>query len=389
MHLSTRAVRAGRGQLSGLGLHTPPIDLSTVYPFTDLDQATRSYDALVAGAEAAENPIYARLFNPTVARFESAIAELEGAEAAVAFGSGMAAMTAVLLAARQRGSHVVGTRPIYGMTDHLVEHGPLGLEATWVAPQDVGGAIRPDTALVLTETPANPTLDLVDIAAVADAAREVPVLVDSTFATPLLQRPLEHGATLVLHSATKFLGGHADTVGGVVATSEDWARRLRRVRVMTGALLHPLAAYLLHRDLGTLAVRMERAQATARELARRLGEHPEVARVHYPEAPGHDPRGLLGSQMDGPGAMLAFELAGGYAAANGILQHLRLITPAASLGSVDTLIQHPVGLTHRIVTDEARRQGGISPGLLRLSVGLEDAEDLWNDLAAALRGGQH
>ena len=382
--LQTRAVHAGREDLRSLGVHALPLDLSSTYPFTDLDRATASLDALVSGDASAENPIYARLLNPTVARFEAALADLEGAEAAVAFSSGMATLTAILLAAKMEGkAHVVATRPIYGTTDHLLSCDLLGVETTWVSPEAVRDAVRPDTALVMTETPTNPTLDLVDIADVVRQASGVPVLVDSTFATPVLQRPLAHGAALVMHSATKYLGGHGDVVAGVVACGEDWARKLRQVRVATGALLHPLGGYLLHRGLQTLPVRVERAQATAADLARRLNAHPDVQRVHFPGLHGSDARGLLGTQMDGPGTMVAFEVAD-HETASALLRNVSLMTPAVSLGSVDTLIQHPAGLTHRVVGEAGREQGGVSEGLVRLSVGLESADALWADLQGAL-----
>ena len=384
LDLATRAVHAGRGDLRDLGVHALPIDLSSTYPFTDLDGATASLDALVAGDASAPNPVYARLHNPTVARFETALADLEGAEAAVAFASGMAALTAVLLAARADGGHVVATRPIYGTTDHLLTCELMGLEVTWTTPDAVARSMRADTCLVITETPANPTLALVDIEAVVAQAGDVPVLVDSTFATPVLQRPLAHGAALVMHSATKFLGGHGDVVAGAVAGGEAWARRLRQVRVATGALLHPLAGYLLHRGLTTLPLRVERAQATAAALAARLVGRSGVRAVHYPGLPDGDPQGLVGRQLDGPGTMLAFEVEGGYDAARAVVENVRLMTPAVSLGSVDTLIQHPAGLTHRVLSDGARAEGGIAPGLLRLSVGLESDADLWADLAQAI-----
>ena len=393
--LATRAVHAGRQDLAELGVHALPIDLSSTYPFRDLDGATASLDALVAGDKAAPNPVYARLHNPTVARFEDALADLEGAEASVAFASGMAALTAVLLAARAApapgrtaSGHVVGTRPIYGTTDHLLTCELMGLEVTWTDPDGVADALRDDTCLVVTETPANPTLALVDVAAVVAQTGAVPVLVDSTFATPVLQRPLEHGAALVMHSATKFLGGHGDVVAGVVACGEPWARRLRQVRVATGALLHPLAGYLLHRGLATLPLRVERAQATAATLAARLAGHAGVEAVHYPGLPGGDPLGLVGRQQDGPGTMIGLTVAGGYDAARALVQAVTLMTPAVSLGSVDTLVQHPAGLTHRVLSDDARSEGGIAPGLVRLSVGLESADDLWADLAAALAAAQ-
>ncbi|OZC01537.1 trans-sulfuration enzyme family protein [Rubricoccus marinus] len=380
--LETRAVHAGREDLRTLGVHALPLDLSSTYPFTDLDRATASLDALVSGDATAENPVYARLLNPTVARFENALADLEGAEAAVAYSSGMAALTAVLLAAKMEGkNHVVATRPIYGTTDHLLSCDLLGVETTWVSPEAVGDAIRPDTALVMTETPTNPTLALVDIESVVRQAAGVPVLVDSTFATPVLQRPLAHGAAMVMHSATKYLGGHGDVVAGVVACGEAWARKLRQVRVATGALLHPLGGYLLHRGLQTLPVRIERAQTTASDLARRLSAHPDVQRVYFPGLDGN--AHLLGTQMDGPGTMVAFEVAG-HEMASGVLRSVQLMTPAVSLGSVDTLIQHPAGLTHRVVGEAGRAQGGVSEGLLRVSVGLESADALWADLEGAL-----
>lgn len=382
--LHTRAVHAGREDLTDLGVHALPIDLSSTYPFTDLDSATASLDALVNGDASAPNPIYARLHNPTVARFETAFADLEEADASVAFASGMAAMTAILLAARADGNHVVATRPIYGTTDHLLSCELLGFQVTWTTPDGVAQAIRPDTALVITETPANPTLDLVDLEAVVAQAGDVPVVVDSTFATPVLQRPLTHGAALVLHSATKFIGGHGDVVAGVVACSEAWARRLRQIRLVTGAILHPLAGYLLHRGLQTLPLRVLRAQETAIDLAQRLSGDDRIGKVHFPGLADGDPLGLVGRQMDGPGTMLAFEMPGGHDAAAHVLRSVRMALPAVSLGSVDTLIQHPAGLTHRVVSEEGRAQGGISPGLLRLSVGLESADDLWADLSQAI-----
>ena len=381
----TLTVHAGREDFEEMGVHAPPIDLSTTYPTGPLAEATASIDALTGGGHPTGSPIYARLHNPTVARYEAALASLEGAEAAVAFGSGMAALTAVLLAAREDGkNHVVAVRPLYGGSDALLDSGLLGHEVSFVAPDGIGAAVRPDTALVVLETPGNPTLSLVDIEDAVRQAGEVPVVVDSTFMTPVLQRPLELGAAMVLHSATKFLGGHGDVIAGVVATSEAWAMKLRQVRIVTGALLHPLAAFLLHRGLPTLAVRVRTAQDGARIIAERLARHPQVTSVHYPGLPGNDPRGLVGRQMAGPGSLLAFEVAGGLEAAGRVLENVQIMVSAVSLGATDTLIQHPARLTHHCVTDEARASTGISDSLLRISVGLEDPEDLWADLEQAL-----
>ena len=375
--LATRAVHAGRDDLAALGVHAPPIDLSSTYPIHDLRTAEEAFAAFARGDVVEREPIYARLHNPTVARFERALAELEETEAAVAFSSGMAALTACLLAAREVGSHVVAFRPLYGGSDHLLVSELTGHEVTWVARAvELHAALRPDTALVVLETPQNPTLGTISIEDVVALAGNVPVLVDNTFATPVLQNPARHGATLVLHSATKYLGGHGDVVAGAIATNEEWAHRLRRVRVATGGILHPLAAYLLLRGLPTLPLRVERAEATAMELARRLHAHRDVAHVHFPMADGH--------QLRGPGSVLSFEVVGGHDAAAALLHELELITPAVSLGAVDTLIEHPGGLTHSLLDPQAKEAAGISPGLLRLAVGLEDADDLWADLSHAL-----
>jgi cystathionine beta-lyase/cystathionine gamma-synthase len=385
LSLETLAVHAGREDFGEEGMHAPPIDLSTTYPTGPLGEATASIDAMARGGAPTGSSIYARFHNPTVARYEKALAAIEGAPAAVAFSSGMAALTAVLLAAREGGkNHVVAVRPLYGGSDALLAGGLLGHEVTFTTPDGVGDAVRPDTGLVVLETPGNPTLDLVDVAqAVRDAGR-APVLVDSTFMTPVLQRPLDLGAAIVLHSATKFLGGHGDVIAGVVATGEEWAARVRKVRIATGALLHPLAAFLLHRGLPTLPLRVKAAQDGARMIAERLVRHPKVVRVHYPGLPGADPKGLLGRQMAGPGSVLAFEVAGGFEGARRVLEEVRVMVSAVSLGSTDTLIQHPAGLTHRCVSEAAKDANGIGAGLLRLSVGLESPEDLWSDLDQAL-----
>lgn len=380
----TDLVHAGRQDLRQQGVHALPIDLSTTYPLPALDSGTASLDALVAGQQQADSPVYARLFNPTVDRWERSLAQAEGAEAAVAFSSGMAALTACILALREHGGHIVAVRPVYGTSDHLLESGLLGNEVSWVDSNEVADAIRPDTALVMIETPANPTLKLVDIQAVVSQAGQVPVLVDSTFATPVLQQPLLHGAAMVLHSATKFLGGHGDVIAGVIACSETLAQRLRQVRIATGALLHPWAAYLLHRSMPTLKLRVERAQSGAILLARKLSQDSRIAALHYPGLNSEDQLGLLERQMHGPGSVLAFEVKGGRVVAESVMANVALITPAVSLGSVDTLIQHPAALTHRVMNEGDRLQCGIGPGLLRLSVGLEDAEDLWADLDQAL-----
>ena len=381
--LDTDAVHLGRDDLRALGVHVPPIDLSTTYPLPTIEDGGRAYENLATGGSpvAGESLVYQRLWNPGVDRFERSVAALERCEGAVAFATGMAALAGALVATVAAGRpHVVGVRPLYGGTDHVLASGILSTRVTWAAPDRVAEAIAPDTGLVVVETPANPTVDLVDIAAVVAQAGSVPVLVDNTFATPVLQQPAVHGATLVLHSATKFIGGHGDAMGGVVAADAEWTTRLRQVRAVTGGLLHPLAAYELHRGLQTLPLRVRAQQESAAVLAGRLAEHPQVARVLYPGLKECDPLGLVGSQMAGPGSMLAFELRGGFDAAAATAQRCRLVTHAVSLGGVDTLVQHPAGLTHRPVAEDAKPDDA----LLRLSAGLEDVEDLWADLDSAL-----
>jgi methionine-gamma-lyase len=385
-HADTIAVHAGREDFAALGVHAPPLDFSSTYPVPDLEAGMASIDAMVAGGLPTGSAIYSRLYNPTVARAESAIAALEGANATVAFASGMAAYTAALLAARARGSHVVAVRPLYGSADHLLASGMLGMRVTFTTPDGVRDACEADTALVLIETPANPTLQLVDIADVVAQANGVPVMVDATFATPILLRPLEHGATLVLHSATKALSGHGDVLAGVISTNdESWLAALRQVRLLTGSVLHPMAAFLLHRGLATLPLRVARAQSNAQRIAELLLQHEAVAAVHYPGLGDNDPRGVLGRELLGPGSTLAFELASDDEhAASRCMAALRLITPAVSLGSTDSLIQHPASLTHRVVDHDVRIAHGISQQLLRLSVGVERVDDIWQDLELGL-----
>ncbi|MDI2124539.1 trans-sulfuration enzyme family protein [Yinghuangia seranimata] len=382
LQLDSIAVHAGREDLTALGVHALPIDLSSTNPLPDIEAGGMSYESMATGGAPLPEggSVYQRLWNPTVARLESALARLEHAEEAVAFSSGMAALTATVLALTGGTGkrHVVAVRPMYGGTDHLLASGLLGVETTFCAPDEITASLRPDTALVVLETPANPTLDLVDIRAAVTAAGDVPVLVDNTFATPILQNPVDAGAALVLHSATKYLGGHGDVVAGIVACGTEHAAALRRVRAVTGALLHPLGAYLVHRGLATLPIRVRAQQDGARRIAAWLATHPDVARVHYPGL--DDPSGLVGRQMRGPGAMLAIRLRGGYDQALRVTSSVKLFTHAVSLGGVDSLIQHPAALTHRPVAAEARP----TADLVRLSIGLEDHEDLIADLDQAL-----
>ena len=311
-HIDTIAVHAGREDFQELGVHAAPLDFSSTYPVKDLESGRDSIDALAAGGATADSPIYARLHNPTVYRYECAFAKLENAEAGIAFASGMSAIHAVLMSLKVRAmqdsavrNHIVAVRPIYGCTDHLLSSGLLGFDVDWVQEHEIKDTVREDTALVIIETPANPTLSLVDIEDVVKQAGAAPVMVDNTFATPLLQSPLALGATFSVHSATKYLGGHGDVIAGMVATNESWAAHIRQVRILTGGNMHPMAAYLLLRSLPTLPMRVERAQQNAIHLANKLEAHPAVAKVHYPGLAASDPRGLVAKQMKGPGSVIS------------------------------------------------------------------------------------
>ncbi len=392
LSLPSVAVHAGRTDLTDLGVHAVPIDLSTTAPLPDVSEARDILDGLIEGRPLPHgaSTIYRRAWNPTVARFEQAVAALEGHVPGgspldvegVAFASGMAATHAVILSRVAAGfPHVIAVRPLYGGTDAILETGLLGTTVTYAEPHEIGDHVTDRTGLVVLETPSNPTLELRDIADIVRQAGDVPVMIDNTFASPVLQQPLRHGATYSVHSATKYLGGHGDAMGGIVVASPEVAQSLRPIRTIAGGVMDPFTAYLMLRGIGTLLVRMHEQQRSAGEIARWLADQPAVARVFYPGLPGADPDGLIGPQMYGPGAMLAFEMAGGFGAAEKTCRGLRLITHAVSLGGIDTLIEHPASLTHRVVTESAQPH----ETLLRISVGLEDPADLIADLDQALR----
>jgi cystathionine gamma-lyase len=293
----------------------------------------------------------------------------------------------VLLMLRS-GDHVLVGDDVYGGTFRIFDKvlRPFGIEATYLdmsEPARVRDAIRPNTRLVWMETPSNPMLKVFDVAAIADVARKrgLPVAVDNTFATPALQRPLELGATLVVHSTTKYLNGHSDVVGGAVMTSDDAsAERLHFLQKSVGGVPSPFDCYLVLRGIKTLAVRMTRHVESARTLADWLARHARVARVHYPGLATHDRHALAARQMKGPGGMISFELAGSLQQAAAFLRALRVFACAESLGGVESLAEHPATMTHASLPAEARRAVGIGDGLIRLSVGLEDPADLVGDL---------
>jgi methionine-gamma-lyase len=363
-----------------------PIYQSSTFAFPSAEEGAARFAGTSPG------PIYTRLGNPTVQALESCVADLEGGCGALATATGMAAVSTVLLSLLRQGDHVVATHPLYGSSHALLTRffPRFGVTSTFVPATDsaaLAAAIRPETRLILVETPANPTLDLVDLAAAAAAAHTagIPLVVDNTFAGPHLQRPIEWGADIVLHSMTKSLNGHSDVVAGIIVARERaMLTQLRETASTFGLTMDPHQAWLVLRGIRTLGMRVERAQTNALALAQWLEQHDQVERVRYPGLPSHPQFELARRQMSGPGSVIAFELRGGSEAGRILMNSVRMITLAVSLGSVESLIEHPASMTHKGVSEEEQRRQGITPGLVRLAVGCEDPDDLLADLTQAL-----
>lgn len=387
LSLATRCVHAGQGPDADTGSLIPPIYQTAAFAFASAEQGAARF----AGEE--QGFIYSRLGNPTEAALEAKMAALEGAEAGLAFGSGMAAISAVLMALVKTGDHVIFGDPIYGCTyDFLVEimsrYGVAASAVDLARPEAVAEAIRPNTKVLLCETPANPTMKLADIRLLSDLAHAsgMTVVVDNTFLSPYLQRPLEWGADVVVHSATKYIGGHGDVIAGIAVGRKPFIDQVRRTTLKNvGGVISPFDAWLLLRGLKTLHIRMERHSQSAMQVAQFLEQHPLVAQVHYPGLPSFGQHDLARRQMDGFGGVLSFEVKGGLEAGRRLMNSVRLCTVAVSLGDTDTLIQHPASMTHAVVPPEVRLAGGIRDGLVRLSVGLEDPADLIADLEQAFQ----
>jgi cystathionine beta-lyase len=332
---------------------------------------------------------YSRAGNPTRTALEECFAAIEGAKHGVAFGSGCAATTSILLTLKS-GDHVLLGDDVYGGTFRIFDKvlKQFGIEATSLDMRDpakVRAAMRPTTRMIWLETPSNPMLKIFDIAAIAEIAKKAGAIlaVDNTFATPILQQPLSLGATLAVHSTTKYLNGHSDVVGGAVMTNDDaLAERLHFMQKAVGAVPSPFDCYMVLRGLKTLAVRVKQHVESARALADWLSKHRQVKKVFYPGLPSHDGYAIASKQMKGPGGMISFELDGGLSASTAFLKALRVFSCAESLGGVESLAEHPAIMTHASLPPEARRALGIGDGLLRLSVGLESVDDLRADLEA-------
>lgn len=382
---NSQLIHGGMGD-DPLGSATMPIYQTSTFAFRNVDEGARCF------AGESDGYIYTRIGNPTIAALERQIALLEKGFGGVAVSSGMAAVSTIYMAFLKSGDHMVSTDAVYGPSRGIMESyfKKFGVESSYVNTADldqVRRAIRPNTRLLFIETPTNPTMVISDIEACCRIAHEhgLVAVVDNTFSSPCLQRPLELGADVVFHSMTKFINGHADIVAGmIVAKNEELYKIIRPAMVGMGCNMDPHQAYMVLRGVKTLAVRVARAQENALKVAAWLEKHPQVAWVKYPGLPSHPQYALAQRQMSGPGAMISFELKGGLKAGKVLMDGVRLALLAVSLGGIETLIQHPASMTHSRMSRENREQAGITDGLVRFAVGIEDAEDIIADLEQAL-----
>lgn len=383
--MATKLVHAGTKEDAHGSVITPIYQTST-FKFRDVDHGA----ALFNGTE--EGYIYTRMLNPTIEAMEDAIAAIEGGSKGLGCASGMAAIHTVFATLLSAGDHVVCSEAVYGPTATLLAGvmTKFGVETTFVDTsnaQNVADAMKDNTKLVFVETPGNPTLVMSDLAAIAEIthAKGALMCVDNTFMSPVLQRPLEHGADVVIHSMTKFLNGHADVVAGVIVIKDgtkysDFRKTLNQI----GGTIDPFNAFLVHRGIKTLKIRMERHTENATKIAAFLEAHPKVDWVRYPGLENHPQYEIGKKQMDAPGGMLCFELSGGLEAGKAMMNNVHICQLAVSLGGVETLIQHPASMTHASMGKAAREQAHITDGLVRLSIGIENVDDLIGDLAHAL-----
>jgi cystathionine beta-lyase/cystathionine gamma-synthase len=378
----TEAVRGGRVEGKKIGPVGTPIYQSSTFEAADNDEMLRMTPT---------DQFYMRYGNPTNAAAESAITELEGAERSLLFSSGMTAITTTILSLLQSGDHIVAQRDVYGGTIKFLSSWlpRLGIETTFVDTTEYdqhAAAIRPNTKLIYIESPTNPTARIVDLKKVSALARQrgVMTMIDSTFATPINQRPMEFGIDLVMHSGTKYFGGHADLLCGVVSGPSEVMDKVKATRTTLGGILDPHAAWLLLRGLRTLAVRVQRQNENALRVAQFLAKHAKVRSVHYPFLEGNPQRALAMEQMRGGGGVLSFEVEGSGDDARQVSEALHLFTLAPSLGGVESLVSIPVLSSHVMISPEHRRKMGVTEQMIRLSVGIENADDLIADLEKAL-----
>lgn len=385
MGMGTKAIHAGVEGKNPYGALTAPIYQTSTFVFENCEQGGNRFALKEPGH------IYTRLGNPTTELLERKVAALENGEAAVAFSSGMGAISSVMWTICKAGAHIVADGTTYGCTHALLEHGMTryGVEVDFVNTsnlEEVKAALKPNTAMVYIETPANPNLKITDIKGVCEVAHaynpEIKVVADNTFATPMLTRPLELGCDVVVHSATKYLNGHGDVIAGIAVGKTDFMNNVRffGLKDMTGAVLGPQEAFLILRGLKTLEIRMERHCKNAKKVAEYLVSNPKVEKVYFPGLESHVGHEVAAAQMSDFGAMISFEMKGGKKAGIQLCDNLEMCALAVSLGDAETLIEHPASMTHSPYSAEELKAFGISEGLIRLSVGLENAEDIIADL---------
>ena len=384
---ATRAIHDGYDPLDYHGALNPPVFLTSTYAF---DRSATGSDRF---AGAAQGCVYSRVGNPTVSVLESRLANLEEGEAALATSSGMGALTAVIWTLLKAGDEIVADKTLYGCTFGLLHHQieRFGIVTRFVDltdPENLKAGLTTKTRMVITETPSNPNMRVIDIAAIAQICRRAGVLlvVDNTYCTPYLQKPITLGADIVVHSATKYLGGHGDLLAGAVIARKEHIDQFRFVGIkeMNGACISAFDAFLILRRLKTLTLRMDRHCETALKLAHDLETHPSVDRVYFPGLDSHPQKMLASRQMSSFGGMIAMELKGGLAAGRAFMDAVQVATRAVSLGDAETLVQHPASMTHATYSADERTKHGFTDGLIRLSVGLEDYDDIKGDLIDAL-----
>jgi len=368
------------------GSATVPIYQTSTFRFKNADHGAACF------AGDSDGYIYTRLNNPTIDSLEKLMAELENGYRGIATSSGMGAVNTIYSALLQQGDHMVSTDAVYGPSRIVMEkhYSKFGIESTYVDTSDpdlVRKAIRPNTKVLYVETPSNPTMTITDLEEMVRIAKEhnLITVADNTFCSPYLQRPLDIGVDVVFHSITKFLNGHADIVGGVIVSkNKELDSQLRPMMINLGCNMDPHQAYMVIRGLKTLSLRMDRSQENALAIAHFLQDHPKVAWVRYPGLKSHPQYEMARKQMDGPGGMISFEMKGGLMAGKTLMNEVKLCMLAVSLGGVESLIQHPASMTHSKVDKEAREESGITDGLVRFSVGIENVEDILADLNQAL-----
>ena len=385
--LGTTAIHSGTVK-NLYGTLAVPIYQTSTFIFDSAEQGGKRFALEEAGY------VYTRLGNPTTTVLEEKIAALEEGEAAVAMSSGMGAISSTLWTILKAGDHIVTDKTLYGCTFALMCHGltRFGVEVSFVDTsnlEEVKNAMKENTRVVYLETPANPNLKIVDLEEISKIAHTNPntlVVVDNTFATPYIQKPLKLGVDIVVHSVTKYLNGHGDVIAGLVVTNKTLADQIRFIGLkdMTGAVLGPQDAYYIVRGMKTFEIRMERHCKNAKVVAEFLDKHPKIKKVYYPGLETHEGYNIVKKQMKDFGGMISFELKGGYEAGKTLLNNLKLCSLAVSLGDTETLIQHPASMTHSPYTKEEREAAGITDGLVRLSVGLENVEDIIADLEQGL-----